>query len=243
MKRNFPGLIFFVGIIFFFAFAVRTPDELFQNTSPTVRIISPAPHSVHDINAPIRYRISVSDKEDGDSRYQEIAVNEVYLEIIYGHDESQVKKFAEQKKSKTIHLDRIKNAGCFTCHALRSQVIGPSFEAVSKRYYGKEEDIKMLPTSIINGSTGTWGEQIMPAHPHISKEQAMRMVEWIVQESSEERFNMQAGIEGSLMLLPPPSLKKGVALLIASYIDHGTKDNPQSRLKGVDEVIIEFQIK
>src|SRR5438067_9168021 len=47
-------------------------DKRQSNQPPVVKIITPANNSAFPWNEPIRYTITVSDKEDGESEYQEI---------------------------------------------------------------------------------------------------------------------------------------------------------------------------
>ncbi len=54
-----------------------------ENHAPIVKILSPKNNSSYSSNSAIPYEISVSDKEDGESKYQEINPKEVFLEIKY----------------------------------------------------------------------------------------------------------------------------------------------------------------
>src|SRR6185437_5270306 len=52
-----------------------------ENHPPIVKIISPKNNSAFDFDTAVNYTISVSDKEDGDSKYDEINGKEVLLEV------------------------------------------------------------------------------------------------------------------------------------------------------------------
>src|ERR1700743_3846417 len=52
-----------------------------DNHTPVVKIRTPAANTTVAANTPLRYEISVTDAEDGDSRYDEINPKEVALEI------------------------------------------------------------------------------------------------------------------------------------------------------------------
>ncbi|MCW3105517.1 MAG: hypothetical protein JWQ09_23, partial [Segetibacter sp.] len=66
---------------------------------------------------PIQYKIKVSDEEDGESAYDEIPSNEVFLEVKYLADAS--KATAEMNKavkSDPAGLAAIKSSNCLNCH-------------------------------------------------------------------------------------------------------------------------------
>jgi len=67
--------------------------------------------------------------------------------------------------------------GCPYCHDIRRPLLGPSFVEISKRY--KEEDLNKLVKSILEGSSGKWGDKAMPPQK-VSEEEARLMAEWIL---------------------------------------------------------------
>lgn len=52
--------------------------------------------------------------------------------------------------------------GCFSCHDLQRQVVGPPFQAVAKRYAGHADAVSRLDAAIKAGSSGAWGAVPMP---------------------------------------------------------------------------------
>ena len=67
-------------------FHVGTSQHHFEqskNNPPEVKILSPKNNNVHELNFLIRYSITVSDIEDGESKYDEIPSDKVFLEIKY----------------------------------------------------------------------------------------------------------------------------------------------------------------
>lgn len=65
-------------------------EHQLTNNAPVVKIIIPKNNSRYEWNTPIRYNIIVSDKEDGESKFQEILSSEVSLEVRYQPDTSLV---------------------------------------------------------------------------------------------------------------------------------------------------------
>ncbi|MEO8582523.1 MAG: c-type cytochrome [Flavitalea sp.] len=211
-----------------------------ENHPPAVKIISPKSNSAFPLNSAIRYAISVSDKEDGDSKFSEIAANEVFLEVVYYSDS--VKINAELKKpvvNDAPGLAIIKTSNCFNCHGFNTKIIGPSFYEISKRYAGNNANIDIVAKRIRDGSAGVWGAVGMPTHPEISEAQSKEIVKWILDKGALPNVNYYSGTEGSFRIKSPESAPgKSYFLLTASYTDHGIKEVANSKLKGEDKIII-----
>jgi cytochrome c len=74
----------------------------------------------------------------------------------------------------------INGSDCLSCHALDSQVAGPSWRAIAKRYASRSGSVPALATKVRKGGGGTWGDVAMTPHPDLTDMQAMQMVEWIL---------------------------------------------------------------
>lgn len=77
-------------------------------------------------------------------------------------------------------LNLVAQSGCFTCHKLREPLTGPPYGEIAKKYPATPENISMLADKIIKGSTGVWGQIPMIAHPDLKKEDAEKMVKYIL---------------------------------------------------------------
>lgn len=75
-------------------------------------------------------------------------------------------------------LTLIQGADCLTCHKEDARLVGPSYQQVAAKY--TEADIDMLADKIIAGGVGTWGQIPMTPHAGLSKENAKKMVEYIL---------------------------------------------------------------
>lgn len=75
-------------------------------------------------------------------------------------------------------LALIEGADCLTCHKTDEKLIGPSYQEVANKY--TDADIDMLANKIIDGGQGVWGEIPMTPHAGMSKENAKKMVEYIL---------------------------------------------------------------
>lgn len=214
--------------------AARSGKTSQDNHPPVVRIIDPINKSRHEINSHLPYHIRVSDPEDGESEYDEIAGNEVVLEVKYVKDVS---------KTPTNWIDpnglsAIKQSNCFTCHAFNGKLIAPSFYDIAKRYPATAPNIDLLAKRIREGSGGVWGSSSMPTHTELSNSEAREIADWILKNGQDSTLNYYIGTEGTLRLkVPVGDDVKGAFILQATYSDHGS-DNNQQRLSGKDIIIV-----
>jgi cytochrome c len=238
---------FLLAVLTFNNVSISAPDSGLENgqvknNPPKVKITRPANNSIHLLNSVIPYSISVSDPEDGDSKYDEIPSNDVLVQLMFV--EGAVKDcdcYEEVIPDEPVGLSLIKNSDCFTCHQFKSTLIGPSFQQIAARYSSKPSSHKLLATRIREGSQGTWGEVIMPGHPDISQDAATRMVDWILQKGSNEEFNYLVGMAGSVKLEAPAASRKGYFILHAMYTDRGLPDKPTEALTGSDIIVLRYQ--
>jgi cytochrome c len=121
---------------------------------------------------------------------------------------------------------------------MKTKLIGPSLEEVSKRYSRTPLNIERLANHIKNGSTGIWGTSGMPAHPELTTAQTMDLAEWIIRSAADPTLTYYRGIEGAFWSKPNARASKAVYVLTSTYIDHGTNGNLEDSYKGQDVVII-----
>lgn len=93
----------------------------------------------------------------------------------------------EQKKNAAMDnpdydagLNLIAKSDCFTCHKLRDVSVGPSYGEVAKKYANTPENINLLADKIVKGGQGVWGQVPMLPHSNITKEDAVKMVKYIL---------------------------------------------------------------
>lgn len=209
------------------------------NNSPIVKIITPQNNSRYEWNTPIRYLISVSDKEDGESKFQEIPSGQVSLEVRYQPDTSKLSAYITLLRSDPGRLAVMRTSDCFNCHAMKTRRIGPSFLEIAKKYPPIAPNVKMLGKRIINGTSGAWGNVAMPGHPGLNEKEAQNIIEWFMQNALDPNFDYYAGIEGSLKLKPLTGKKgRGSYILIARYTDHGIKEKANENLTGEDIIVL-----
>ena len=175
---------------------------LFQeNHPPVVKLTAPAAASTQ---SPLSYSINVSDKEDGETKFDEINPNEILLQVQYGDN-------AKKNDVSTLHAMMASN--CMNCHTFKSKLIGPSYLDISNKYAAS--DVATLAKHIKEGSKGIWGDIVMPTHPELTAEEINKMVNWIISYKGNKSSDFFLGREGSVQLQ-----KSGKVTLTASYLDH-----------------------
>lgn len=211
-----------------------------DNHAPVVKITAPKEGVLSGTEAQVHYVISVSDKEDGDSKYDEINGKEILLEVRYVRDEAGVQAILKKGvKDDPRGLAMLRANNCFNCHGFDGVGIGPSFLEVSKRYPYSVTNVAQVAKRVREGSSGVWGKVSMPTHPELHKEEAEEVVRWILQNAGRRDVSYYVGGEGLFKVKGFEGLKrKGAYVLTASYLDHGVKEGVGKRLKGGDVVVV-----
>ena len=241
MRSELVSSIGFAGLAFRFLAVTAAQPDLADNDPPKVTITAPADNGEFQWNSLVPYAISVSDREDGKTEFEEIAANEVLLRIAFLPNPSRKDKYLlDLSKADNQPLQRMSVSNCFTCHAAKTKLIGPSFDLIAKRYPDTPETVESLAKKVITGATGTWGNVQMPPHPDLKIDQATEMVAWILRNSSDPDQSFVVGIEGAFRTREKPDndAGTGIYVLTASYMDHGLKDIPQSRKQGQHTIML-----
>jgi cytochrome c len=78
---------------------------------------------------------------------------------------------------------------CQACHSLgKSTLPGPSWHAIARKYASDSNAIGDLENSVLNGSSGTWGDSAMPAIA-IPNDDLDGLLNWILQTPLMRCFN------------------------------------------------------
>lgn len=223
-------------IINFAASLVKKSQQ--ENQPPVVKIVNPKNNSSFDWDTPISYSITVSDKEDGESKFNEINAKEVLLEVKYAGTKPATMGKNIQPDEPGLALMRTSN--CFNCHNFNSKSLGPSFNDVCKKYPATKANIDTMIKRIKEGSSGHWeGREKMPSHPELTVNEIKSTVQWILKHAADPNENYYIGTEGVFRIKQTKPNQKGSYILTASYTDHGLKNTPGKRLEGRDVVIIQ----
>jgi cytochrome c len=210
------------------------------NHAPVVKFTSPQNNRSFAANTQVLYGISVTDQEDGESKYDEINPREVLLRVQFVKDGNKIPALTAKPANEPPVLAAILASNCFNCHKSTGKSIGPSFYTISKKYPLTSANISLMTKRIQKGSTGVWGKTAMPSHPELTGKETREIVNWVLQAGSKPDINYFTGIDGSFRIKPSPVPKlKSAYILTAIYFDHGLNDDPSAkRLKGLDRIIV-----
>lgn len=216
------------------AFAYK-PQQ--QNHAPLVKILTPANNMAFPAGSSISYQVSVSDKEDGDTKYDEINVKEILLRVSYIKNKSKVASLMKSPVANDPQgLAVITRSNCFNCHNFNSKSIGPSFFEINKHYAPTKANTDSLVSRIKKGSSGLWpGKEKMPAHPELSDDEIKSTVRWVFKNAADPNTVYYNSTPGIIRIAQD---KPGFYIITASYTDHGIKDSPAKHLKGYDRIVV-----
>jgi cytochrome c len=77
-------------------------------------------------------------------------------------------------------LELLPKNDCLTCHKVEEKLIGPSYRDVANKYTNDQKTIDMLVDKVIKGGSGVWGQIPMTAHPNLSREDATKMIKYVL---------------------------------------------------------------
>ena len=70
---------------------------------------------------------------------------------------------------------------CQTCHSVGESLLpGPSYREIAKKYASDPQADGDLEASVLNGSSGTWGDNAMPSS-EVSQKDLKAIIVWILQ--------------------------------------------------------------
>jgi cytochrome c len=210
-----------------------------QNSAPVLKITGPKT-PVFGWDSPINYNISVADKEDGDSKFEEINGLEVLLEVKFIDGRSKVPAATQAQAADAPGLTIMRTSNCFNCHNFNNKLIGPSYSDIVAKYPNSAANVALLTKHIKEGSAGIWGKAAMPTHAELSNAEIETVVKWMYKQAADQNVSYYTGLEGIFRTKAAPADKKGTYIITASYTDHGLKAAPgKQRLTGRDVMVLQ----
>jgi glucose/arabinose dehydrogenase/cytochrome c551/c552 len=202
------------------------------NETPVVSIELPENPGFVFPGQPIKYKVSVKDKEDG----TKVDPSRMFVKVDYisGMDRAQVvghQQVSAAMEGKAI----VENSDCRTCHKVNEKSIGPSFTQVANKYANDGKATQYLSNKIIKGGSGVWGEVAMAAHPDLKPSETQKIVAYILSLSKSSTVK-SLPVQGSVTPAEKDLSGGKVMQLSASYTDKGgAKIKP---LTGYNSVVI-----
>lgn len=188
------------------------------NEAPKVEVALQGNRSFYFAGRPIGYKVEVRDPGD------EVKMENLFVSVDYiagkdlagasmGHQE-----ISDLMAGKNIML----SSDCKACHKINEKSIGPSYTEVAQHYPESGSTKRYLQEKIRNGGSGVWGENSMPAHPDMSREELELVVDWIMSLRAEEQRKESLPPGGEI--IPAENLaqqQNTVLRMQATYTDAG----------------------
>lgn len=218
------------------------PESQTSNNPPNVKIILPKEGAELTKKGSIRYLVHVSDMEDGSTDYGEILPNEVLLELSCWPSMEAATDYRKKVSGSTKDLQDltlINRSGCFNCHEDKSRLMGPSFEDIANRYSGDAITIGTLTENIITGSTGIWGDVVMPPNPELPQTEVLQAVKYILKQGGNKNSRIYTGYEGAIRPIKKPHNDATCVYVLTSfYTDKGVNGIPGTALRGQHSILL-----
>ncbi len=234
------------------------PDVHFEITSGNRSFYFP--------NDTIEYQVQVNDHEDGSLIHGSIALQEVSVTAEYipsGMTPEQLSALKEEgglaPGTALRHLQAkslISQNHCVSCHQVDAPLVGPSFMDVAQKYKGEKHVFENLTKSIVEGSSGKWGNTPMPPHPMLAPTETRQIIAYILDLADSEEGNRtlsQKGVfqtvahqvqgdAGRLGKFFSPAFELGTYVFHASYTDQGSDQVAGLPLTGDDMVLLRYPL-
>lgn len=173
---------------------------------------------------PVKYAVTVSDKEDGTTTDSKIPADAVTVTFNYlkGFDMTQIAQGHQMPTAELPGKMLIEKSDCKSCHTIDQKSAGPAYKDVAAKYKTQTGSIDLLAAKIIKGGAGVWGTTEMAAHPQISVDDAKKMVDYIL-SLGEDKIEKKLPLTGSVA---PGKEEDGAYVLTATYFDKGVDKIP-----------------
>jgi len=171
---------------------------------------------------PIKYAVSVTDKEDGTVETG-IAANEVTMTINHlaeGEDLTEITQGHQTGASLRTGAGLIEANNCQSCHLEKEKLVGPGLFQVAEKYRNQKNAEAYLSNKILNGGSGVWGDQAMAAQAQLSDKEAKKIAQYILTLGQKQPENLRP-LTGTIQT---SSFDGGTFVLEASYTDKGGDD-------------------
>lgn len=209
------------------------------NSTPVLEIQITPDDSLYTPHKSVAYKVTVTDTEDGSTQNGTIALEAVKVTFTYIPEGEDIIKATIGHQQNVIPEGKtlIDATDCKACHAINEKVNGPSYLQIARKY--DQEDRGYLIDRIRKGGAGVWGETVMSAHPQLELEEIGKIVDYILSLDPEEKPDEALlPLEGTIQF--SEHLKGntgGKFILMASYLDQGNPEVPNSSLSANAQVV------
>ncbi|MEM6800626.1 MAG: PQQ-dependent sugar dehydrogenase, partial [Bacteroidota bacterium] len=222
--------------------ATTTHKILAGNEAPQLSIDLDAEDHVYWNGREIAYKVVVKDQEDGSTEDKSIDPEKVKVTFTYLPEGEDIvmASIGHQQTTQPEGKLLIEGSDCKACHAEKEKVNGPSYIDIASKY--TREDKSTLISRVIKGSSGIWGETMMAAHPQLSVGEVGKIIDYIFSlRPQKKEADNKLPLSGKLSFKEYKGNKAGGKyILMASYLDTGNKNLPQSTLSTSKQIVFKL---
>ena len=195
------------------------------NRAPKVTFLEPKDGATYTPGQPIKYRLAISDPEDGESsaKPDELGARTLVTGAFRRDD--------GKEEPLDPGITRMKQSDCFNCHAAEQKIVGPSLVEIATKYRGQSGALELLTKKVREGGSGVWGPVPMLPHPQLTDDEITIMLRWMLAlEPGKGGPALLRGLAGEVTTPNPGKPNPGGFVLEATYTDLGRA--PAGELSG-----------
>jgi cytochrome c len=188
------------------------------NEEPEVEIVVEGNRSFYFAGRPVSYQVKVKDAGD------EVKMENLFVSLdqVEGKDLAGASMGHQVISDVMMGKSIMQSSDCKACHKINEKSIGPSFTRIGQFYPQSGDTRRYLQEKILSGGSGVWGENPMPAHPDMAREDVERVVKWIMSLGAEEQQKESLPAAGEFVPAEKLAQQQNTVLrLQATYTDEG----------------------
>jgi glucose/arabinose dehydrogenase/cytochrome c551/c552 len=145
------------------------------NEQPQVDINVQGNKSFYFPSKPVQYQVNVVDRGDSVNR------NNLFIgaDFLQGNEDLAAEGH-QIVPPEIMGKNIMMSSDCKSCHKVNEKSIGPSFTQVAQRRKNELRPNNYIVDVILKGSSGKWGENVMPAHATMKEGDAKQIAEFIL---------------------------------------------------------------
>lgn len=209
------------------------------NSAPELAIEIQPEDSMYTPYKELDYKVVVRDIEDGSTHGGTISSESVKVTFTYIPEGEDIIKatIGHQQNVVPVGKTLIDGTDCKACHAIDEKVNGPSYVQIAEKY--DQNDRGYLIDRVRRGGAGVWGETVMSAHPQLEIEEIGEIVDYILSlDPNEKPDEALLPIQGTIQFSQyVKGNTGGKFILMASYLDKGNPEVPNSSLSANAKVV------
>lgn len=226
--------------------AGKTADQLVTivagNEPPQITFDVPGNRTFFFENQPLKYTLTVKDKEDGVPPLDRVAfsidqVSETFDTTWLAQGDAVVDGSTRFGVAKAL----MAQSDCKTCHNVDSKSNGPSWVQVAEKYATDAPAQTKLIEKIRGGGNKVWGEPNMPAHPGLTTAEARSIIDYVMNIKSTTvnatpmSGSFAPGADGKVVLRAVYTDKGAQGLMAHTVESIAVRRSPTVRAASADE--------